>query len=84
MTISELQSYHLPERQLDIGFVPADFFTEETYYTYLPDAIQARYLIPMHFYGRLSLPEGFESTFPNYFIFSDSYESWVMPAREGK
>lgn len=84
VTVSELQTYYLPERGIDIAFVPADFFTEEAYHDYLLDGIQARYLIPMHFYGRLSLPENFESTFPDYFIFSDSYESWVMPAGERK
>jgi hypothetical protein len=84
VTAPDLQTYNLPARQLDIAFVPADFFTEEAYHTYLLEDIQARHLIPMHFYGRLSLPEGFESTFPNFFIFSDSYESWVMPAGERK
>jgi L-ascorbate metabolism protein UlaG (beta-lactamase superfamily) len=84
LAVSALQAYHLPEKGIDIAFLPSFFLTDEAYHAYLSGDIQARYVIPMHFYGRLSLPEKFETALPGYFIFSDSYESWVMPAEVGK
>jgi L-ascorbate metabolism protein UlaG (beta-lactamase superfamily) len=77
--IGYLQSYGLPEKQLDIAFVPYFYFTEEAYYLLLLEGIQARYLIPMHYGGRISPSERFKSLFPGYFIFTESYESWVLP-----
>jgi L-ascorbate metabolism protein UlaG (beta-lactamase superfamily) len=81
--LRDLQPYDLPNRQIDLAFVPADFFTGEAYYPLLQEGIRARFLIPMHFYGRLSLPASFASLFPEHYTFSESYESWVLPAGSG-
>jgi hypothetical protein len=70
-----LQAYGLSARQLDVTFVP-EFFLN---YPDLLQGIWTRYLIPMHFYGRLSPPAGLQGTPPEFFIFSESYESWVLP-----
>lgn len=77
--VSYLQSYGLPEKRLDVAFVPHFFFTDESYYDHMQIGIQARYLIPMHFAGRLTPSPHFESIFPGFFIFSESYESWILP-----
>jgi len=77
--VGYLQSYGLPDKQLDIAFVPQFFFMEEAYYAPMLEGIQARYLIPIHFIGRFSPPARFESLFPNFYIFGNSYESWVLP-----
>jgi L-ascorbate metabolism protein UlaG (beta-lactamase superfamily) len=77
--VEYLQSYGLPEKQIDIAFVPQFFFTEEAYYAPMLEGIQARYLIPMHFGGRFSPSARFQSIFPGFFIFSESYESWALP-----
>jgi L-ascorbate metabolism protein UlaG (beta-lactamase superfamily) len=77
--VSYLRSYGLPEKRLDVAFVPHFFFTEEAYYAHMQAGIQARYLIPMHFGGRITPSPRFESIFPDFFIFSESYESWILP-----
>jgi L-ascorbate metabolism protein UlaG (beta-lactamase superfamily) len=77
--VQYLQSYGLAEKRVDIAFVPQVFFTEEAYYALMLEGIQARYLIPMHFYGRFSPPVHFQSTFPDFFVFGESYESWILP-----
>jgi len=77
--VGYLQSYGLPDKQLDIAFVPQFFFMEEAYYAPMLEGIQAHYLIPIHFIGRFSPPARFESLFPDFYIFGDSYESWVLP-----
>ena len=77
--LAYLQSYCLPDKQLDIAFVPYFYFTEDAYYPLLLEGIQAGYLIPMHYGGRISPSAHFKSLFPNYHIFGDSYESWVLP-----
>lgn len=74
-----LQSYGLPDKQLDIAFVPYFYFTEEAYYPLLLDGIRAGYLVPMHYGGRVVPSERFDSLFPNYFIFAEPYQSWVLP-----
>ena len=78
--VGYLQSCGLPDRQLDIAFVPYFYFTEEAYYPLLLEGIQARYLIPMHYGGRISPSERFKSLSPGYFIFTESCESWVLPS----
>ena len=79
MDVAYLQAYGLPDRRIDVAFVPQFFFVEEAYYALMAEGIGARYLIPMHFPGRFSPPASFTSAFPNYYIFGQSYESWVLP-----
>jgi L-ascorbate metabolism protein UlaG (beta-lactamase superfamily) len=83
VALPDLEPYELPRRQIDLAFVPADSFTDEATYPLLQEGIGARYLTPMHFYGRLSLPASFASLFPQHFIFSEAYESWMLSADAG-
>jgi L-ascorbate metabolism protein UlaG (beta-lactamase superfamily) len=77
VSISDLQSYGLPEKQIDIGFVPEFLFTEEEFRNHITEGIQARHLIPMHF--GMQPPFDLESVFPNIHLFQQPYESWAMP-----
>jgi L-ascorbate metabolism protein UlaG (beta-lactamase superfamily) len=78
VSVSDLQSYGLPERQIDVAFVPDFLLTTEEYRPHVTEGIQARYVIPMHFSLQMP-PSGLESDFPNLFIFQQPYESWVLP-----
>lgn len=76
VSISDLQSYGLPEKQIDVAFVHDSLFAEE-FHAHITKGIQAGFLIPMHFGGQP--PSGLENIFPNVVLFQEAYESWVMP-----
>jgi L-ascorbate metabolism protein UlaG (beta-lactamase superfamily) len=79
VSVFDLQSYGLPERQIDVALVPDFLLTTEDYHPHVLVGIQARYLIPMHF-SVLNPPVISETDFPNVFIFQEPYESWVLPS----
>jgi L-ascorbate metabolism protein UlaG (beta-lactamase superfamily) len=78
VNVSYLQSYGLPEKQIDIAFVSGSMLTMEEYHSHVLEGIQARYVIPMHYSYQLP-PSGIEAYFPNAFVFHDTMESWVLP-----
>jgi len=78
ITVSYLQSYGLPEMQLDVAFVPYFYLTRERYHAYALEGIQARYVIPMHYETR-NPPLGVEADFPNAVVFHDTLERWMLP-----
>ncbi len=82
VSVSDLQSYSLPERQIDVAFVPDFWLTMEEYHPLATEGIQARYLIPMHF-SLQSPPVISEAVFPNAFVFQETYQSWVLPSTDG-
>jgi CubicO group peptidase (beta-lactamase class C family) len=81
VTVSDLLGYGLPDMQLDIAFVPEFALIEADYQALALEGIQARYLIPMHF-SPPARPVEIEENFPNAFVFSQSFESWVLPPGE--
>jgi formylglycine-generating enzyme required for sulfatase activity/L-ascorbate metabolism protein UlaG (beta-lactamase superfamily) len=82
VTVPYLQSYGLPEKQIDIAFVAAFFLLDKEYHPLALEGIQARYLIPMH-YDYQTPPTGIEADFPNAIVFQDTMESWVLPSATG-
>ena len=78
ISVSYLQSYGLPEMQLDVAFVPYFYLTQRKYHAYALEGIQARYFIPMHYEYR-NPPLGIEDDFPNAVVFHDTLERWVLP-----
>jgi Tol biopolymer transport system component/L-ascorbate metabolism protein UlaG (beta-lactamase superfamily) len=77
VSVSDLQAYGLPEKQIDIAFVHDYVLTEEEFHAHISEGIQARHLIPMHF--GMQPPLGLESVFPNISILQEPYESWALP-----
>jgi len=77
VSVSDLQTYGLPQKQVDIAFVPEFAFSEGQFQGLISDGIQARYLIPMHF--GMQPPSVFENIFPNIILLEDPYQSWIMP-----
>jgi hypothetical protein len=78
VTVSYLQSYGLPEKGIDVAFVPAFLLALEEYRALVREGIGARYVIPMH-YPYEYPPSGIEADVPNAFVFHDTMESWVLP-----
>jgi L-ascorbate metabolism protein UlaG (beta-lactamase superfamily) len=78
VAVSDLLGYGLPDMQLDVAFVPEFVLIEADFHALALEGIQARYLIPMHF-SPPARPVGVEENFPNAFVFSRSFESWVLP-----
>ena len=77
VSVSDLKAYGLPQKHIDIAFVPEFLFSEEDFHAHILEGIQARYLIPMHF--DMQPASGFESVFTNIHVFTKPYESWIMP-----
>jgi len=77
VSISDLQAYTFPEKQIDIAFVHYRLFSEKRFHAYITEGIQARYLIPMHF-GSSSLLN-LESDFPEAIVLTQPYENWELP-----
>jgi len=77
VSVSDLQAYGLPEKQIDIAFVHHRLFSDEEYDDYITTGIQATHIIPMHFSGKP--PSEFKSNLPNVSVIWEPYESWEMP-----
>jgi L-ascorbate metabolism protein UlaG (beta-lactamase superfamily) len=78
VSISDLQDYGLPEKQLDIAFIPEFLFVIEEFHAHILEGIPAEYLIPMDF-GYEPLPPEIDNIFPNMIIFRETYENWELP-----
>jgi L-ascorbate metabolism protein UlaG (beta-lactamase superfamily) len=78
VSVSDLQSYGLPEKQLDIAFIPEFLFVLDEFHAHILEGIPAEYLIPMHF-GYEPLPPEVDNIFPNMIIFQETYENWELP-----
>jgi L-ascorbate metabolism protein UlaG (beta-lactamase superfamily) len=77
VSVSDLQAYGLPGKQIDIAFVHEYLLSEEAFHDHITEGIQARHLIPMHFGMQPSVE--FESIFPNIIMLEEAYASWTMP-----
>lgn len=77
VSVSDLQTYGLPDKQIDIAFVNHRLFSDEKFYPLISEGIRADHIIPMHFSGKP--PSDFESNFPNVRLLKEPYDSWVMP-----
>jgi len=78
LSVSELIDYGLPEKGIEIAFVPDFLLTVEQYYPYITEGIQARYLIPMHF-PPMTPPQVDQAIFPDVILLMEPYQSWYLP-----
>ena len=60
--LSDLQGYGLPQKEIDLAFLPSYIFYVDEYATLVEDGIQARYVSPMHYPYRFP-PTGIEGNF---------------------
>jgi L-ascorbate metabolism protein UlaG (beta-lactamase superfamily) len=75
--LSTLQSYSLPELNLDVAILPEFMFTESTYHKRITEGVRATHLIPMHFAG--SPAAQIIDEFPQAVLFKHSLETWSLP-----
>jgi hypothetical protein len=81
VTVSGLRLYGLPEKQIDVAFVPHFMLIQQEQYAHLTEGIQARYIVPMHYQFTVPPPDYalMERDFPRAIIFHNSMESWREP-----
>jgi L-ascorbate metabolism protein UlaG (beta-lactamase superfamily) len=77
VSVSDLQAYGLPGKQIDIAFVQEFLLVNEEFHAHILEGIQPSYPIPMHF--AIQPPSGLESIFPTIITLQEPYECWVMP-----
>jgi L-ascorbate metabolism protein UlaG (beta-lactamase superfamily) len=77
VSVDDLLAYQIPEKQLDLAFIPIQLLTVEEFHPYILEGIQAKFYIPTHYNyqdPRISI-----EFFPDAVLFSDTLESWQMP-----
>jgi len=78
----EFRAYKLPEEEIDIAFVTHYYFTNnEDEQRFLKEGIEAKYLIPIHYYFT-SPPfdrTNILSNYPDAILFNKELSSWEMP-----
>jgi L-ascorbate metabolism protein UlaG (beta-lactamase superfamily) len=74
----DLIAFGLPEKKIDIAFLPSHIFSLEDYIPLINEGINARYLVPMHYHYQFP-PAGIEEIYPNAVVFKNTLENWVMP-----
>lgn len=82
VTTAYLQGYGLPDKQLDIAFVPHFVLLDKRAHSLILQGIQSRYVLPMH-YAYTTPPVNYEQMakyFPDAVVFHKEMESWVMPS----
>lgn len=74
----DLIAFGLPEKNIDVAFLPSHIFLLEDYAPLIQDGIHASYLVPMHYLYQYP-PRGIEEIYPNAVVFSNTLENWIMP-----
>jgi L-ascorbate metabolism protein UlaG (beta-lactamase superfamily) len=79
--VSELQSHGLPDKQIDVAFVPHFVLITEDQHAHVTEGIQAKYTVPMHYQFTYPRPDYdlMGSYFPDAIVFHETMESWAMP-----
>jgi L-ascorbate metabolism protein UlaG (beta-lactamase superfamily) len=77
-----LQAYQLPDKQIDVAFVPWFLLTMSEYQPLVREGMPARYIIPMHFTGEGNVKTIFDKIddhFPDAVLFDEEMQTWEMP-----
>jgi L-ascorbate metabolism protein UlaG (beta-lactamase superfamily) len=78
VSLADLQGYQLPQKEIDLAFLPSYILSVLEYVPLIVDGIQARYVTPIH-YPYQYPPSGIEENFSNAVVFKDTLENWVVP-----
>jgi len=81
VNISYFHNYGLPDKNLDVAFVPHFSLIEEDDHPLVLEGFQAEYLVPMHYAYTTPRPnfESMASFFPDAIVFREEMESWALP-----
>ncbi|MGD8750551.1 MAG: hypothetical protein PVG14_03965 [Anaerolineales bacterium] len=79
--VASLQRYGLPEKNIDVTFVPHFLLYEEGDRAIIEEGIQAEYLVPMHYAYTTPRPDYnlMMTYFPDAILFYEEMESWLVP-----
>jgi len=78
VSLADLQGYGLPQKGIDLAFLPIQIFLLDEDVILIEEGIQARYVSPMHYSYRYP-PTEIEENFSNAVVFKDILENWVVP-----
>jgi len=81
VSIRYFQNYDLPEKNIDVAFVPHFSLIHETDHQLLAEGFHADTLIPMHYEYSTIQPnyDLMETNFPDAVVFREEMESWTLP-----
>jgi len=73
------QSYHLPDKHIDLAFVPWQYLGDEWYHPLVEKGIQAKNYVPMHFAGddTVQVFKAVSTYYPQAILFSKTMQSFV-------
>jgi L-ascorbate metabolism protein UlaG (beta-lactamase superfamily) len=79
--VTTLQGYGLPEKNIDVAFVPHFMLYEEDDRAIIKEGIKAKHLVPMHYAYTTTYPNYnlMATYFPDAILFYEEMESWVVP-----
>ena len=78
-TMETLSHYQIPQREIDVAFVPVFWMVRAAYNHFVLEGINARYIIPMHFDPETSNWLGdIQANFPDATILTKKYASWNL------
>jgi L-ascorbate metabolism protein UlaG (beta-lactamase superfamily) len=77
--VALFQSYHLPDKHIDLAFVPWWYLGDEWYHPLVEKGIQAHNYVPMHFVGDgAALVFKFVATYyPQAILFRKELQTWT-------
>lgn len=80
VSVSQLQRYGLPDKQIDIAFISHTVLIIEEQHAHIVEGIQAEHIVPMHYQFTYPVPDYdlMESYFPDAIVFRESMESWLL------
>ena len=78
-TVALFRSYHLPDKHIDLAFVPWWYLGDEWYHPLVEKGIQAHNYVPMHFVGDgAALVFKFVATYyPQAILFREELQTWT-------
>jgi L-ascorbate metabolism protein UlaG (beta-lactamase superfamily) len=73
------QSYHLPDKRIDLAFVPWQYLGDEWYHPLVEKGIQAKNYVPMHFVGEdaARMFKAVPTYYPQAILFRKQMQTWV-------
>jgi L-ascorbate metabolism protein UlaG (beta-lactamase superfamily) len=80
LTVAGLQAYGLPEKQLDLAFIPHFILSSRQSRSLVEEGIKSQYIFPSHYkYTPQPNPSLIKSYYPGAVLFDSEMQSWVMP-----
>lgn len=80
LTVAGLQAHGLPEKRLDLAFIPHFILAVPQARPLVSEGIRSRYVVPSHYHYTPQVdPSRIERNYPGAVLFEREMQSWVMP-----